>query len=416
VRSATGSGPRKLVFLHIGLHKTGSSYIQSVLRANRQNLADQAVWTTPPKPGIGPNVPAWDLCGRRPRDSADRRVTGQWDVLVREVLQDPAPSALVSMEYLSLATVRQARRAVSSFDGADVHVIVTARDLGRVLVSSWQEAVKNKDTFTWEEFVAATRDPGRRAQNPARSFWLRQDLPAVLETWRAALATDHVHVVTVPPAGAPPQLLLERFGELVGFDASGLDQEPRWTNETIGVAGTELLRQLNGLLDDTLNQRQYVQVVQRTLVRELADRVEPIRFAFPEEDLPWVRAETRRMIEAVAAAGHPVLGDLEELMPAESSGSGRAPGSASDSELLAAGLAALAGLSSRYATAWWRNRRADKGAEGASASVRAGSAARGLLFRGKRAAVEAADRNRLVGKALAGYLNVRAAARRRTGR
>ncbi|MDQ4007420.1 MAG: hypothetical protein M3211_04935, partial [Actinomycetota bacterium] len=413
---ATASGRRdgKVVFLHIGLHKTGSSYLQSVLRANAHQLAEQGVHLPASRKGSGPNVPAWDLMGRRPRDSRDDRITGRWHALVSEVLEDPRPRSMVSMEYLSLATVRQARQAVHSFGGAEVHVIVTARDLGRVLVSAWQEAVKNDETWTWAQFASATRDPHRRGQNPGRGFWLRQDLPAVLENWRAVLPVDHVHVVTVPPPGTPPELLLRRLGALVGFDADRLGEPARWTNEGIGVAGTEMVRRLNEHLDHDLNQRQYVHVVQQVLVRELVRRTQPARLVLPGEDLAWVREESRRMIGAVAAAGHPVVGDLGELMPEETSG--RHPDSASEAELLEASLAALAGIATRYGALWWKRGRPEQSATTAPTAVRAASSARGVLFRGKRAVAELADRHPLAGRAVGAYLGARSAARRRTMR
>jgi hypothetical protein len=410
-----GTGPastaRKVVFLHIGLHKTGSSYLQSVLHANRHHLARQSVFV-PVRPD--PNLPAWDLMGRRPRDSRDDRIAGQWARLVTEILQDAQPTALVSMEYLSLAAVRQARRAVQSLEPAEVHVIVTARDLGRVLGSAWQEEVKNDQTWTWAQFSNAVRDPSRRAQSPARGFWLRQDLPAVLETWRAALPVDRVHVVTVPPAGAPPELLLQRFAGLVGFDPGALVEPAPWTNESIGLTGTELLRRLNEQLGHALNQRQYDRVIRQTLVREFAQRSRPVRMGLPEEDLAWVRAEAQRIVDDLVASGHPVVGDLKELMPEEVNRE-RRPDSASESELLDAALVALAGLTTRHADAWWTRRRPDPQVS-ATRSDRAVSAVRGALFRVKRGATQVADDNRAVGRALGAYLAVRAAARRRAAR
>ena len=73
-------GGRRLV-LHVGLHKTGTTYLQSVLRANRDVLAAQGVWVPVPD---GTGVPsatmaAWDLRGRKSEGSRDRRQVGQWD-------------------------------------------------------------------------------------------------------------------------------------------------------------------------------------------------------------------------------------------------------------------------------------------------------------------------------------------------
>ena len=61
------------VYFHIGLHKTGTTYVQNVLRANRQNLRDQRV-LYPGGEGFPVQVFAvWDLLGRRPKGSSDAR-------------------------------------------------------------------------------------------------------------------------------------------------------------------------------------------------------------------------------------------------------------------------------------------------------------------------------------------------------
>jgi len=411
----TGPASTRTVWLHIGLHKTGSTYLQSVMRANRDHLAAQGVHLPVSSRGEYLGLPAWDLMGRRPKDSRDDRVIGQWDALATDLRQSPLPVGFYSSEHLSLATVRQARRAVQSFPDAEVRVIVAARDLGRVVLSAWQEAVKNGRTMTFAEYAEFVRDDRRRAQGVARTFWLSHDLSAVLEAWRAVLPADRVHLVTVPQPGGPPEVLLQRFCSLLRVDPDRLVEAPRWNNETLGVVGTELLRRLNVDVAPALNQRQYKRVVRNLLVRHCIAPLGSTRFGLPAEYLTWAREEAARMVEDVVRAGHPVIGNLDELVPVDSS-SEPDPASASEGELLDASLAALAGLSRRYANAWWHNRQADRPAPATTAPVWAASVTRAGLFRARRAAVEVADRNRLAARALGLYLSARSAARRHATR
>ena len=148
---------------------------------------------------------AWDLRGRRSTGSNDQRQVGQWDALCAAVAGSALDTALISAETLSVLTPKQAVQAVAGFPDPEVSVVVTCRDLGRVLVSAWQEAIKNDLTMTWPEFAAAVRDPAARGRNPARGFWINHDLGAILATWREALPAKRIHVVTLPPAGAPPR-------------------------------------------------------------------------------------------------------------------------------------------------------------------------------------------------------------------
>ncbi len=392
------------VFLHIGLHKTGTTYVQQLLRANRQRLRGDGVFFAGGK-GLPNQVFAvWDLLGRRPSGEGDARIAGSWQGLVDGVNAGDDDVVLLSDEHLSLATAKQAATAAKAFPGREVHVVVTARDLGRTLASAWQEEVKNRGAWTWEEFAAAVRDPSQAGVNPARGFWIRQDLPAILGRWAKAVPAERVHVVTVPPAGSPSDLLVQRLGSVIGFDPAGLSRPAPWANETVGVVGTELIRRLNPMLSD-LPQRQYDRVVKRTIVRALATSTEPMRFALPDDDLAWARTRGAEMVDAVRAAGHPVVGSLDDLTPQPSTG-GRLPGETTEAEVQDAGLHALAGLAGAHAALWWETRGTEDEVP-ADARARGASRLRAATFRARRAGARLADRNAVAGRALGAVLRRR---------
>ena len=66
---------------------------------------------------------------------------------------------MVSEELLTTASARQARRAVRAFAPATVHVVVTARDLGQVIGSVWQQELAKGHTWSWPEFLTAVGHP-----------------------------------------------------------------------------------------------------------------------------------------------------------------------------------------------------------------------------------------------------------------
>jgi hypothetical protein len=398
------------VYLHIGLHKTGTTYLQNMMRANREALRAQGVEF----PG-GPGEPAQDfavldLQGRRRRGVSDPRVSGQWRSLVEHVNASPLPTALVSEERLSLCTLKQARRAATAFQGSRVHVIVTARDLGRVAVSAWQEDIKGDTTWTWREYVDAIKDPARVATNPARGFWMRQDLVRICQTWETVVPAHRLHVVTVPQPGSPPEKLLRRFSSVVGFDADLLVEEPRWSNETVGVAATEVIRRVNERLGGRLNRAEHDKVMKMTVVRMLARHTEPVRFTLPAEELPWITERAQQMIAALQDSGYPVVGSLDELLPRVQK-DGRRPDNATDAELLEASLDALAMLAEEYARTWWKRRRSSL--EGVEESKDVASRARRLIFQVQRRGADLADRNPVAARALAVVLAARDRARLR---
>lgn len=392
------------LFLHIGLHKTGTTFVQHLMRANRAQLREQDVLYPGGKQLPSQVFAVWDLLGRRPRGSGgDGRITGAWQGLVDGVRGSDAPTVLISDEHLSLASSRQAQAAVAAFPDHETHVVVTVRDLARTLTSAWQEEVKNRGAGSWDDYSRAVQDPTRIGTNPARGFWARQDVPAILAKWREAVPVEAIHVVTVPPAGSPPDLLVERLGLLVGFDPASLTGQASWANETVGLVGTELIRRLNPMLRG-LNQRQFDKAMKLTLVRVLADRTEPARFSLPDADLGWAQEKGAELTAAVRAAGYPVVGDLDEL--ASRPGKGRVPRDVGDAELLDAALVGLAGMAELYATSWWTNRRPDREV-GSRGAVRGASAVRALGFTAKRAAARAADTNPVAGRVLGAYLRRR---------
>lgn len=396
------------VYLHIGLHKTGTTYLQNLLRVNREQIRQQQVEFTG---GPGEPVQAlavWDLQGRRPRGSDDGRIAGMWTGLVDHINASGLPTALISEERLSLSTLKQAGKVVDSFPESEVHVIVTARDLGRVAVSAWQETVKNDSTWTWQEFATAIKDPEMLARNPARNFWLRQDLEKICELWESVVPAARLHVVTVPVSGSPPDLLQERFLSIPGIDPASLSEEPLWNNETVGVAATEVIRRMNESLGGRLNQRQYDRAVKTTLVPLMARRTDPVRFSLPDEELGWVTERAEQTIAALQSRGYPVVGDLDDLRPRQRENR-RRPDDATDAELLAASTDALALLAEAHATSWWVQKRPD--AETADARDGLASKARAAVFRGQRKAGELADTNPVAARAMGALLRMRDRAR-----
>ncbi len=396
------------VYLHIGLHKTGTTYLQNLLAANRGRLRARGVDYPGAEGEPAQALAALDLQGRRPRGYNDKRVEGSWDGIVTLIHERGLPTALLSDERLSMSTLKQVRHAVESFPDSEVHVVVTVRDLGRIAVSAWQEDVKSDETWTWQQFAASIKDPKQIAKAPARGFWLRQDLVKICETWEAAVPVERVHIVTVPKSGSTPDVLMSRFASVVGFDPAVLTESAAWSNETVGVAAIEVLRRVNERLGGRLNQREHDRAIKNTLVPMLAARTEPVRFTLPEEEVGWVSVKADAMIAAVAEHGYPVAGDLEELRVSFKPG-GRRPDDASQDELLTASLDALALLTEKHARSWWARRKDVIESEPGKAHF--GSKARGFVFRGQRKAAELADRSPVAARAVAGVLRARDRAR-----
>jgi hypothetical protein len=308
----SGSRNQPRVVLHVGLPKSGTSFLQRSLAENAEALGDRGVLYPQTDDDVmfraaldvRGNHKAW---GRRRRD-----VEGAWDHLASRAHAHTGTTVL-SHELLGAACRRQVDRAMSMLKGLDVHVVVTARDPARQLVSEWQEGVKHGRRLTFAEFEATVRSGH---DGVAQHFHSAQDLPGVLGRWGHWLPADRVHVVTGPPDGADPRLLWSRFGGVVGFDPAGFPAAgAAHANESLGVDEIDLLRRVNVALDGRLAQPAYGRLAKHRVAQELlAGRGSP-RPRLPLSLYDALVPLGEQWAKEVDRAGYTVHGDLDDLVP-----------------------------------------------------------------------------------------------------
>jgi hypothetical protein len=347
------------VFLHIGAMKTGTTYLQSLMFANRDALGDEGVLL--PGASWGRQVRAVQDVLRLNRTDAHirRRSRGAWDALLDEVHAPGHRASVVSMEFLSAAGGRGVRRVVSSFGDDDVHVVLTVRDMVRVLPAMWQTLVHNGATFSWGELLEAALawSPGSGPLADVTTLPLRGprdqlrrtvDVPRILHRW-AVVPPGHLHVVTVPRSSGDPTALWRRLAEVVGVDPAVAVREPENENASIGYASTELVRRVNRMMP-RISRSEYNWTVKEHLALDVLaerSRVEEraiLTVAAYDRALEW----NARVRDAVREVGAHVVGDLDDL-PVEPDADLRGslpvePLPASTEQVLQAAEVALSGL------------------------------------------------------------------------
>lgn len=302
--------PRRL-YVHVGLQKTGTSYLQAVMLRNAGALAGAGLDLVP-----ATKREAFELMllvrerYNPARDPAS--VAGALDRLTLALAEAPGDRALLSQESLAAAGPEQVRRLLAACGDREVHVVVTARDLARGLPSSWQQELKSGRTDGYRAYLRRLR----RSQQLGRTGhpWIHLDPPAVLARWGENLAPERLHVVTVPPAGSPPTLLLERFCRVLGIDHTSLEPEQAAANTSLGRVQAEVLRRVNaGLPDDVLRRQVYGDVGKRFFAAQVLGGQEGRRIRVPEELREWCTSVTDAHAEAIRRAGYDVVGDLADL-------------------------------------------------------------------------------------------------------
>ncbi len=301
------------VYLHVGTPKSGTSYLQDKLALNRTLLEQQGIDYIHTRKGSH-FEPALDLIGEQ-WAGEEKSARGQWDALALDA-RKARRDVLVSHEILAAAEPESVARAMASFPGREVHVVLTARDLGRQIPAEWQERVKHRGRRDYAEFLKALQKNYDRT-DWQMWFWRVQHLPRILATWGAGLPPERVHLVTVPPSGGPRDLLWTRFAGAVGIDPKAPYAESETTNASLGGAEVTLLRRLNiELAGREVPRDTYVAWVREAIVKELlAERQGMQPATVPPRRRPAVDAITAIWLEQIRESGIDVVGDLEELVP-----------------------------------------------------------------------------------------------------
>jgi len=302
------------IYLHVGVPKTGTTYLQDILYRNRRLLAERGVLYPAPYPEAHFDA-AVDLRDMAFKGHVDPEASGRWNRIARSATSWRGDTVLVSHELLAGADEDTVAQAMESLAGHEVHVVATARDLGRQVPAVWQEYVKNQSTVTFEEYAKRlTHQPPEHKS--ARIFWRQQHIVEVLRRWSTGISGDRVHLVTVPPPGAASELLWDRFASAIGLPSGRYDTAAAARNPSLGFAEADLLRRVNRALGRTLEWPEYEATVKAWFAESVLVRHRGTGAPVLPADLrPWFDDRSDAMIGDLAAWGLPVAGTLDDLRP-----------------------------------------------------------------------------------------------------
>ncbi|MCW2766231.1 MAG: hypothetical protein JWO11_2190 [Nocardioides sp.] len=304
----------KRILLHVGTPKTGTSYLQDVLFRNQRVLAGAGV-LYPADRFDAHFLAALDLM-RLPWGGLETEAIGAWDRLAAQVRRHDGTS-IVSHEIFATASRSQVGRALESLgagEGAEVHVVLSVRDLVRQIPAEWQENVKHRSAISYARFLEQIRDP-RRESRIATWFWGVQEIPYILQRWGHDLPPEHVHLVTVPPPGGAPEVLWKRFSQAFGLDGMDLDLEAERANPSLGAPETALLRRINRAANSVVDPADYRPLVRELLAHQtLSRRTRSPRLALPPDVHPWAQEVATSWVAEIEERGYDVVGDLADLI------------------------------------------------------------------------------------------------------
>lgn len=313
---APGTGSRPKVVLHVGEPKTGTTFLQQVMWRNRAELAAQGVVL----PGHHPQDhyrASQDLRGifKLASDPAGSW-TGEWEILARQA-QQASRVAVISHELFSAADMEQADRAVKSLEPAEVHIVLTVRDIATLLPAEWQETVKHRNARGWEDWLEDVIDRESAAADRRQWwFWRVHDTLAILDLWSRRVPPERVHVIMTPPRGSASDMLWERFAAVLDVDPGRVDLTRARPNASLGLPEIEFLRRLNQALPEEVPDWFYMWNVKEAVAhRALAARPRNGRLILPASRDAWAKEQAEALVAGLRESGYHLVGDPGDLRP-----------------------------------------------------------------------------------------------------
>ncbi len=294
------------VFIHLGLPKTATTYLQTILWGSRERLRADGVLV----PGDERRDHLW--ASRVVREDPNLAKHPElhrtaWDRL-RRALDEWDGDGLVSHEFFAAASPRQAARMIEELAPAEVHLVATAREPLGLFTASWQESLKNRNTVSLRDYARTV------SKSPSAIWnWRTLDLRLVLRRWTRDVPPERVHVLPLDREG-PREAIWHTFAGLIGVDPTAYDTDQSFPNESMGVVEAETLRRVNehlGSFERAFERGVYIRtyLADERLVPRGGERY------WPEPD--QVEECRRRGVEAVEFVrrrGFDVRGDLADLL------------------------------------------------------------------------------------------------------
>lgn len=154
----------KKIYLHIGPHKTGSTYIQKVLFESRKLLSKKGLYYS--EYLIGPQWGHHQLVEAIKQRNIEK---------IQEFLLDLSDTSFVSSENFENLSGDDIQFFFSLLEDFSVEIIFVKRSFSELIISNWQESIKHGSYKIWPEFVL------EHVMKPFSSLILNQS--STLEKW-----------------------------------------------------------------------------------------------------------------------------------------------------------------------------------------------------------------------------------------
>lgn len=307
--------PDDAVLLHIGVHKTGTTAVQAAFADARPILREHGVYYPGKRPAQHRAALAvLDRAWGWGENGGEKFSRANFDDMAQRV-RDHEGRVVISTEFLCEASEDTAKEVVAALGGDRVHVVITLRNLGSLLPSSWQQYLKYGMATGYVKWLDDIfQNPGGSSMTP--TFWMRQDHAAVIRRWLAAVPAERMTVLVLEDLDR--RAVFRTFEQLVGLPAGTLESRMDLTsNRSLTAPEAQLLLDLNRQIALDMPWREYQRFVRRGLALRLVEERRPDAAEPRLYTPPWALEAAARMgaeaVSVIRESGVRALGQLDAL-------------------------------------------------------------------------------------------------------
>lgn len=313
--SARLGTPPGSMLLHIGVHKTGTTAVQTALANSRDILGNwqvrypgQLMAHRDVASSVMGRPLGWRTDGARPPQQA------LWNQVVKAAHAYQGIT-VISSEFFAESPDDVVRRIAKDMTCERLQIVITLRNLGRILPSAWQQNLKSGfeiPYLPWLQRMLFQDDEATRNT----IFWRRHRHDLLVERWAGIVGAEHVTVVVVD----------DRVREGIFYNFEDLLHLPRLTlydrrgevsNRSLTLAEAAFLRRLNVAVGGSAGWRAYPNRVQAAMVKALVEGRSPdpdeARMATPQWAMDRAAELAGQMVSSIEASGVRIVGDLAVL-------------------------------------------------------------------------------------------------------
>ena len=292
----------ELVF-HVGLMKSGTTYLQEVLSQNRSCLNERG-WDYPGA-RLNQQHACYSLCGtdivwlRKPYPES----LGN-DLVAR--VRGSTRNVMISSEALSVLPKEAIERFIDRVGSPD-RVVFTIRGLGMTLPSAWQQYLKGGGRTTLGQFIQRLA----LQRSDMSGFWSTYGFGHSVARWSEFAK---VVVVVSPRNGANPSDLWDLFRIATGLpQVDNIVVSPENSNPSLGIFAAHLLRYLNNVLPKHNARSDAIRRGYLNRVLPLVEEVVTAKISLPKRYAELVKTWNDEEIGLLETHADELVGDPDDL-------------------------------------------------------------------------------------------------------